>query len=521
MGPVNPLAKILEEAGVERPDSRPLYRYPLNDRTFAELQASLEGTFVARGRFGGVAPAFVIWAAEHIRARYQGGGLTWAFVLEPFRFWSRDDELGRQLVRRGLAWWRRKVRRSDSGVRMFLYSLMAEGGIPMALLSEPGLYRNVVMGLLLEIEAEGGTEAASWSEQIGARWVSRLPQTFRGYETTGLLSGLAMALAELRAALPADLPEAAAEQWLNGNVPDWQSRIPMRLSPEIAESLIRPALQTERDALPNRKRAVGVRELRRSETGTWHGCLRVNDESWLPGDQFPGAGDLRLRLLPLDGQYAGRLVFSAVPESDGWRVRPIGRRADLTIPMAPDAPFALAAYADGRSKGSAVVDAGLPPAAEVPGFWRSADPKDGVDSIRLVPLSGSGRTRSACLWVLAAADLQPEAGPGVVLQSVDSAPGGRLLRLSGKGILGLGDRRYRIETGADENMADVRLFASGRWLHNWQMGGSVPVYRGTLTFFGQLGAARRRCAFLRPRSDAPRDGYSGARSWSGCAGTRP
>ena len=486
---MNPIAEILVAAGLERPDGRPLYRYPLSDGTFAELQASLEGTLVARGRIGGVAPAFVIWAAEHIRARYTGGGLTWAFVLEPFRFWGRDDELGRQLVKRGLAWWGREVRRSDTGVRMFLYSLMAEGGIPMALLREPGLYRNVVMGLLLEIEAEGGTAAAYWSEQVAARWVSRLPQTFRGYETTGLLSGLAMTLAELRAALPADLPEAAAEQWLNEYMPDWQSCIPLRMSAEIAESLIRPALQTERDAAPLRRRAVGVRELRRSETGTWHGCLRVNDESWVPGDQFPGAGDLRLRLLPLDGHSAGRLVFSAVPESDGWRVRPIGRRADLTIPLAPDAPFALAAYADGRSKGSAVVDAGLPPAAEVPVFWRSADPKDGADSIRLVPLSGSGRTRSACLWVLAAEDLQSEAGPGLVLQSVESAQGGRLLRVSGKGELGLGDRRYRIETGADEDTADVRLFATGRWLHNWQMGGSVPVYRGMPTFFGQLGAA--------------------------------
>ena len=487
--PVNLLAGIVRNAGLEGPDGRPLHRYPLSDKTFAQLQESLEGSAVSRGRIGTVAPAFVLWAAEHVRARYRGGGLTWAFVLEPLRLWTGDDELWRKLVKRGLAWWGRDIRRSGTGVRMFLYSLMAEGGIPMALLKQPGLYRDVVMGLLLEIEAEGGAAAASWSEQIAARWVSRLPQTFQGYETTGMLSGLTIALAELRAALPVDLPEAVAEQWLNENRPDWQSCIPLRMGPEIAESLIRPALQTARDAAPAWKRAVGVRELRRSEAETWHGCLRVSDESWVPGYRFPEAKDLRLRLLPLLGQSGERLVFSAVPESDGWRVRPIGRRADLTIPLAPDAPFALAAFADGRSKGSAVIDAGLPTAAEAPGFWRSADPKESADANRLVPLSGNGRTRSACLWVLAPEDVQPEAGSGVGIESVESAPGGKLLRVSGKGVLQLGHRRYRIETGADEDTPDVRLFASGRSIRSWHLGGNIPIYCGKLTFFGQLGAA--------------------------------
>ena len=483
------LARIVGDAGLERPDGRPLYLYPLSDEKFAQLQGALERTVVSRERMGLVAPAFVLWAAEHIRARYTGGGLTWAFVMEPFRLWSRDDELGRRLVKRGFGWWGRPVRSSGTGVRMFLYSLMAEGGIPMALLRQQGLYRDVVMGLLLEIEAEGGAAAASWSEQVASRWVSRLPQTFQGYETAGMLSDLALALAELRRALPVDLPEAAAEQWLDENTPDWRSSIPLRMSPEIAESLIRPALQTERDAAPAWKRAIGVRELRRSASGSWHGCLRVNGESWIPGHHFPEAVDLRLRLLPVSGQARGRLVFSAVPEGDGWRVRPVGRRADLTIPLEPDAQFALSAFADGRSKGSAVVDAGLPSADEIPGFWRSADPEESANAHRLVPLSGSARTRSACVWVLVPDDCQPETASGAAIEGVDTAPGGRLLRISGKGVLKIGASRYRIDTGAEEDSPDVRLFASGRSLHGWHMGRSIPVYSGKVSFFGQIGAA--------------------------------
>jgi hypothetical protein len=39
---------------------------------------------------------------------------------------------------------------------MFLYSLMAEGGVPEALLLQEGLHSRVMKGLLVEIEAEGG-----------------------------------------------------------------------------------------------------------------------------------------------------------------------------------------------------------------------------------------------------------------------------------------------------------------------------------------------------------------------------
>ena len=206
---MNILSRIVSETELKRPDGRPLYRYPLPPETFSELEEALR-LQVASGR--GIelsAPGFVLWAAEHIRSRFTGGSLSWAFVLDPLGLPSDDQDPVREIAKRGLSWWDREIKRSNAGIRMFLYSLVAEGGIPEALLKEAGLYRNVVMGLLAEIEAEGGSAAEAWAEQIASRWISRLPQTFQSADITRLLAGLALSLADLRALLPDDLPEAA------------------------------------------------------------------------------------------------------------------------------------------------------------------------------------------------------------------------------------------------------------------------------------------------------------------------
>ena len=176
---MNILSRIVSGAELKRPDGRPLYRYPLSPETFSELEEALRLQVASGREIEPLAPGFVLWAAEHIRSRFTGGSLSWAFVLDPLGLPSDDQDLVRELAKRGLSWWDREIKRSNAGIRMFLYSLVAEGGIPEALLKEAGLYRNVVMGLLAEIEAEGGSAAEAWAEQIASRWISRLPQTFQ------------------------------------------------------------------------------------------------------------------------------------------------------------------------------------------------------------------------------------------------------------------------------------------------------------------------------------------------------
>ena len=431
-----------------------------------------------------MAAGFVFWAAEHIRENFSGGPLTWEFVFSAID-WVEDQDFGRDLTTRGLERWGREIWISDAGTRMFLYSLMAEGGIPGALLSSPGLYRDVVLGLLREIELEGGMAAESWSERIASRWIVRLPQTFQSPDIARLLAGLALSLAELRADLPADLPETAAERWLNEHSPGWVSRLPLRMTPEVAETLIHPALRAEREA-PSALRGLPCkRELRRDETGTWHGYLTLGNDGWLPQALFPGAEKLRLRLLPTGTRSIEGLVYSAAPEDKGWRLRRFGSTGEMTFPFHPSEPFALAAFADGQIKGEAVVDPGLPAPDEAPSFWGATDRIGGAEAQPLMPLSNVGKTRSACLWILAPEDMVPEPDTSLMLEGPDTAPDGLLWRISGKGVLDLGKRRYRIETGSEDEAPEARFMASGRILSGWRLEGSTPIYRGDVAFFGQ------------------------------------
>ncbi len=484
------ISKIVDDAGLVAADGRSLCRYRFDESTFNNLEEELRSRAVAGREILSAAPQFVFWAAEHIRARFSGGNLNWAFVLQPLGLPPENQELGRELTESGLVWWRRKVKVSRAGTRMFLFTLMAEGGIPEALLSEGGLRRNVVMGLLAEMEAEGGPAAASWAERIAARWMPRLPQTFQGEDITRLLADLARSLAALRAMLPTDLPDAAAERWLNQHQPGWESTIPLRMTPAIAESLIRPALQAERATRPAAA-PLCQRELRRDGNGDWTGYLILHRGGWLPASSFQAAEDLRLRLLPTGPGPVDELVYSAAPENrEGWWVRRLGWAKREAIPFTPQMPFALAAFADGRAMGEAVVDAGLPKPAEAPSFWRAVDPNEGAAADRLVPLSGSPRTRGSCLWLLVPDETELEADGGLTLDGLEAAPLGFLRRISGRGVLRIGARRHRIETRAEAeaDAPEARLVAFGPTVHGWRLDGNLPVFHGDVFIRGQIGA---------------------------------
>ena len=482
---MKPVSEIISVNNLAVPDGRPLHGYDCSPDLFAELEEALRSLTIHDQPIQIEAAGFVFWAAEHIRAHFLGGKLTWAFIFHNLGL-PEDQELGRELVERGLDWWRRGVRKSISGIRMFLYSLMAEGGIPEALLNEPGLYRDVVMGLMAEIESEGGLAAKHWAEQIAARWTKRLPQTFQGDDFRFLLADLVMSLVELRSKLPAELPENVAERWLIQYVPDWKSRIPLRMTPEIAETLIRPALQAKRDPI-SPTRPLCRRELRRDATGCWHGFLALDDIGWIPAQLFPEAKWLRLRLLPTAGSPLHEVGYSATPDPNGWRLHRFGVARGVPMRCSPYRPFSLAAFADGRSKGEAIIDPGLPFPTEAPSFWRAINSEEGVEATQLIPLAGAARTRSPCLWLLAPDDLEPVIDASLTLQELETAPDGFLWRISGKGTLSLGEKQYRIDTGAEEDAPEARLTALGNTLRGWRLDGHVPTFRGEPTLYGQIG----------------------------------
>ena len=127
------LRRILARIERETPDGRPLYALPLSTDEQAELQKLLRFRVVSREVLDSTAARFVLWAAERIRSSFDGGQLTWRFIFRGLEL-PEDRDFAIQLVVRGLQWWGRKVRISEGGVHLYLYTLMAEGGLPQSLL---------------------------------------------------------------------------------------------------------------------------------------------------------------------------------------------------------------------------------------------------------------------------------------------------------------------------------------------------------------------------------------------------
>jgi hypothetical protein len=495
------LRRILQEARIkdDKPDGRPLYALPMTPKDHSDLGDLLRtrlrnGVFLER-----TGAYFVLWAAEYIRSRFEGGPLKWEFVFEGLKLAElaelkyRDDMT--ELVRLGLNWWGRKVRVSEAGINMYLYTLMAEGGLPQALLTQPGLYQRVFKGLLADLEAEGANIPDDLAYQIAARRVSDLPQTFQTADFVRLLAGLAGALIKLRAETPAHVPLEVIDRWLDKHHPDWVQSLPLRLSKEVADGLIRPALRTERNTLvasgPIAWRALVYDEV----TETWRAVVRLADQGVLAAEMLPQAAGLRVRLLPtgVASERAGSIVYNASPEEDaGWSLRRIGGAGTVTVPLALDAPFTLSAFADGRPVGEADVVPATTLPDEAPSLWRPAARTDsGGTQNELLPLSGQGRTHSSQIWLLTATDAVPAPGEGLRLSEPHIAPSGRLWAISGTGEIRVGEQRWQIATGAEEDPSDT-LIVQGKILPVWRLAGNGGhVFQGTLQFFGQ----RRTGAF--------------------------
>lgn len=489
----DPVATVLQDIvsreGLSYPDGRALCNYDLPSEDFSRLEKSLNLHIARTGSIEAIAHAFVFWAAEHIRTRFEGGPLTWGFIFNGIEF-DEEQNLGRRLVGNGLKWWRIQVRKSELGRHMFLYSLMAEGGLPEALLKNEGRYRQILTGFVSEIETEWGGISAAPLEGIARRWISKLPDVFSTDDFARLLTELAQSLICLRSKLPNDLPESAARRWLDRHDPGWASTLPMRMTKAVAESLIRPVLEAERGGSPIVSKPLSMRELRRGDGGIWIGYLTLSPDGWLQSGVYPGAEGLRLRLSAVTETGSEAVLYGAIPEGQDWRVTRLGSNKAASFGFPLSEAFTLAAFADGRAKGEAVIEPALPHPSESPSLWRAVDSSDdGLSADRLTLLSGAGRTRASCLWLLVPENTHPEVDSGLTVDGPEPGPEGRLWRVSGRGVLRVRERRYRIETGADGDSADARLVVEGEILPRWRLDDRNPVYRGDVTFYRQNGAS--------------------------------
>jgi len=474
------LQQILTRNNLEQPDGRPLFAYEPTADEMLRLTKLLRFRIESGQQLSSTAEAFVLWAAERIRTGFAGGKLSWDFVFEGVELAPQELSFTYWLVENGLRKWGRSIRRFDHGNRAFLYTLLAEGGLPDAALREAGSYRSVLLSLMAELEAEG-VLAPTIAKAVAGRHIGRLPQALRNSEQEELLLELVMALIDLRRALPANLPQASALTWLDTNRPGWRKALPLRLSLDALESIVRPALSAER---PRVAAAPVQRELRRDTAGMWHGAARIIEGALIPDAIMSATQGQRLRLVADTGA-----AFIGQPEPQGWRI--LRSAGTAIVPLAPQDSLILKAYADGQQLGEIVLDPGLSAPDQAPTLWRPTDLGANSPEV-LMPLSGRGQTRAQKIWVLVEDDVIPEPGDGLSLGPPEQGPDGCLWSVEGQGRLTVGRASLSLSTGAESDSPVPRVLTSGLLLKGFAHTGGVPVYSGLPQIFGAEGERHLR-----------------------------
>jgi hypothetical protein len=476
-------------------DGRPLCTVPITSDGQAKLGTWLKSQIQKAEVTKRTAIYFVLWAAEHIRSNFRGGPLTWNFVFSGLGL-PENQKNGQILVSNGLSWWKRSVRVTEANVHLYLYSLMAEGGLPEALLVQPGLYGRVVKGLLGDFEAEGSVIPEDLAYRIAAERVAELPQTFRTYDITRLLAEFGSSLTRLRRMPPQDIPAEAIDRWLDLHHPNWIDGVPMRISRDVADQLIRPALRVERTSVAHAY-PVAQRTLIRSEgTKRWTSAVRLASKGAISQSLLPpSAQGLRLRF-QLMGELTDRgnpIVYSGSPTDAGWDLQRLGRGADL-LEFALQKPVMFAGYADGRLVGEVEIIPALVSEDEPTSFWK--DDTLGLsdeDASELLQLGAGLKTRLPRIWLLAHFSGRPGVGPGVVCGERQEAAEGWLWPLQGKGSVTVQGESWQIVTEADQDSSSVRLLCHGQILPSWRLattGGQI--YLGRPVFYGQINVGEFR-----------------------------
>ena len=474
------VSEILGRVDLTEPDERPLYAYEITTSEQKELAELLRRQIRMTGFVASLASGFVIWASEHIRTQFPGGHLTWEFVFKELGS-DYEREAAVRLTKMGLNFWKRPLQSSNAGHKAYLFSLLAEGGLPDLALAEEAHYLKVLLHLIREIEIEGPLGHAI-ANAAARRAVTKLPQVMRSKEQAQLLADLALVIVVARSWLPEDIKFEETETWLDKNHASWRQRLPFRLSECALSALIRPALAAER-IRPKSSGALVERQLHRSFSGSeWNGVAIIVEGSKLLHSMLPSQDQqVRMRLLAGDDS-----VFLATPVEDGWILSRSTSRGKVELACAPDEAVILSVYIDGKSEGEVVLDPGFPPPEVGSSLWH---PKDisATEPDVLVPLSGRGQTRATHAFALGPEEAVPESVSGIGIGKPQIAPGGLLWPLSGRGKLRFGKQELGITTEADADAPTARLMVSGKSLTRFFGREKLQIFVGQPVALGAEG----------------------------------
>lgn len=474
---------ILSHSGLSRPDGRMLHSYGLSDAEIAAIEVALRCATLHQSRQVAMAGLYVLWAAERIRRHYDGGGLSWAFVNAPvpgiFQGATREG-----IVRRGLDFWQRPLRQGSGRTRLFLYSLLAEGGLPLAVLEGARQHVQVLRDMIEEIAGRGGVTAlgVETAQQLARARMHYLPQILKNDDTIALFVDLAQAIFDLSAALPPGLPTDRIVEYLDTARPGWQHGLPLRVTPQIIENIIRPSLAARSDR-PRVTTLPALREIQLDDAGQAFAFAVLAAKAGLPLAALPGDGSSMLRLLP---RFSSRrpLAYRALPLNDlgQWELDRIGANGPERLPLGLYQALEFDVMADSHAFDSWTALPPMPPADEAISFW--AGTVEGPTGQRLRALSG-GRTRSPTIWAALPPGETPELEGDLMLARRVALDGTDLVELRGQGRVICGAQRLSVATGADADSEAAALVLLGQVLPGWRTSGGDVVYLGRPRVHGQ------------------------------------
>lgn len=222
-----------------RADGRPLYAYRVSESEYLELQEALRVERsgwqepVHRAHW---AACYAIYVSESYRRKYDPEtGWTWAPFEAPLRLTIPAGNRG-ELVRAGMKYWQRPIRRFESGDNDYLGSLFAEGGLPWTLLSSDHVFGRAVRSAVRHFEHDRESGRALTARIAEA--MPGFPQSFRTEEVCLLLAGIVGQLIAIVARCrlqDGDDPISI----LDRDSPTWRDDFPIPLDDANAHQLVR------------------------------------------------------------------------------------------------------------------------------------------------------------------------------------------------------------------------------------------------------------------------------------------
>ncbi len=414
-------SEFLHSRGLQKPDGRPLYRYRCVDDEFQRLQDILRGS---RSRDPMREPClsavFCMFGAEWWRRNYDGGTWKWDPILEAA---NRMDVNPRELTDVGLEYWDRDVMSRGHGSRMFLGTLIVEGGLPMRVLhaDRNGSLVRYMMRVLADLDRFSATEESAG--QMAARHCSRLPLSLRNDGIYELVGRLLCGVIRYRDKLP-DPPEGDPVCWLDVNHPGWREDFPLVVDDGAARQLLAGLM---REAVVLRRRGGSV-------TALVTRILTSASDGWRPGIETGRAGRLDEAVLPAaalaDLKDVIRVRFHAAGALESTTPRPLatirhvgGDDPGWEVESLPGGPMRLLCPTDAVVEFSLRIDgrdrlrftpAGGDALPTGPWVFEAAAEEDGCaipDTLRFIA-GGSVRSRANRLFVACPGGLLPTAESG-------------------------------------------------------------------------------------------------------------